>query len=335
MRIIDSHFHWQPPEISDALSKRTEFPRCEADGQGGYRFYRKAGVKSAHRTAAWYDLDRQFEYMDKLGRGKIDVISSMGPFSVFYSELPVEEGREGALAWNEVMAGAQRKFADRFWGTAAVPLVDTQVALDVMNDAILRLGLVGVNLPCSIGEDPLIDHPRLEPFYDRVEELDVPLILHPTDSLYGEEFSKGYAGTLHATLGRVVEVSAAATRLILSGIMERHPNLKVLVTHVGGALPYQAGRYDKNGGPAKLPEPPSHYIKRFYTDLVAPSALAMKFALEFFGIDHVTYGTDYPCWMPHEALELFDAQDVSQPDREKIFSGNAMKLFKLRQPVTV
>jgi aminocarboxymuconate-semialdehyde decarboxylase len=335
MRIIDSHFHWQPPEISDALSKRTEFPRCETDGQGGYRFYRKAGVKSAHRTAAWYDLDRQFEYMDKLGRGKIDVISSMGPFSVFYSELPVDEGRDGALAWNEVMAGAQRKFADRFWGTAAVPLVDTQVALDVMNDAILRLGLVGVNLPCSIGEDPLIDHPRLEPFYDRVEELDVPLILHPTDSLYGEDFSKGYAGTLHATLGRVVEVSAAATRLILSGIMERHPNIKVLVTHVGGALPYQAGRYDKNGGPAKLPEPPSHYMKRFYTDLVAPSALAMEFALKFFGIDHVTYGTDYPCWMPHEALELFDAQDVSETDREKIFSGNAMKLFKLRQPVTV
>jgi aminocarboxymuconate-semialdehyde decarboxylase len=335
MRIIDTHFHWQPPAISDGLCKRTEFPRVEADGQGGYRFYRKPGVKTAHRSSAWYDIDRQFEYLDGLDRGQIDVISSMGPFAVFYSELSVEEGREGALAWNEAMAGAQRKFADRFWGTAAVPLVDTQVAIDVMNDAIGRLGLVGVNLPCSVGDDPLIDHPRLEPFYDRVEELDVPLILHPTDSLYGEDFSKGYGGTLHATLGRVVEVSAAATRLILSGIMARHPNLKVLVTHTGGVLPYQAGRYDKNGGPAKLPEPPSTYIKRFYTDLVAPHALGMEFALKFFGVDHVTYGTDYPCWMPHEALELFDELDVSQADREKIFSGNARNLFKLRQPVAV
>lgn len=335
MRIIDTHFHWQPPAISEALSKREGYPRSEADGKGGYRFYRAPGVKTAHRSAAWYDLDRQFAYLDGLNRGKIDVVSSMGPFAVFYSELPVDEGKERSIEWNETMAQAQRTHADRFWGTAAIPMVDTQVAIDVLNDAILRLGLVGANLPCSVGDDPRIDHPRLEPFYDRVEELDIPLILHPTDSLYGKDFSEGYGGTLHATLGRVVEVSAAATRLILSGIMERHPRLKVLVTHTGGVLPYQAGRYDKNGGPAKLAEKPSTYIKRFYTDLVAPHALGMEFALKFFGADHVLYGTDYPCWMPHEALELFDAQDVSQADREKIFSGNALELFKLRAPVAV
>ena len=65
----------------------------------------------------------------------------------------------------------------------------------------------------------------------------------------------GYDGALHLSLGRVIEVSVAAMRLIFSGVMERHPNLKIVMSHTGGALPYQAGRMDKNGKAAKLPGP--------------------------------------------------------------------------------
>ena len=65
----------------------------------------------------------------------------------------------------------------------------------------------------------------------------------------------GYDGALHFSLGRVIEVSVAAMRLILSGMMERHPNLKIVMSHTGGALPYQAGRMDKNSKAAKLPRP--------------------------------------------------------------------------------
>ena len=149
-------------------------------------------------------------------------------------------------------------------------------------------------------------HERLEPFYDRVEELGLPLFLHPTDAVFADMLSDGYGGALHLSLGRVVEVSVAAMRLVFSGIMERHPNLKLVMSHTGGALPYQAGRMDKNGKKANLPELPSTYLKRIYTDTVTPHAIGMKFAVEFFGADHVMYGSDYPCWSPADALRFFD-----------------------------
>ena len=86
-----------------------------------------------------------------------------------------------------------------------------------------------------------LDAERLEPFYARVAELGVPLFLHPTDAVF-QDILEGYNGALHLSLGRVIEVSVAASRLILSGLMERHPNLKVVLSHTGGALPYQSGR---------------------------------------------------------------------------------------------
>jgi aminocarboxymuconate-semialdehyde decarboxylase len=335
MRIVDSHFHWRPRSILEDLCERTGYPRAERDGNGGYFYVRKPGLITSNSWAAWYDLDAELAHMDTLGRGVIDVVNSIGPFSIHYSELPVDEGREAALVYNEHNAEAQRKHAGRFWGTAAVPLVDTATAIDVMDHAILKLGLVGVNVPCSIGDDPRIDAERLEPFYDRVEELGVPILLHPTDAMFFENFNEGYGGALHLSLGRVVEVSVAAARLIFSGIMERHPKLKVVMSHTGGALPYQAGRLDKNGKQAKLAEPPSVYLKRMYTDTVSPHSLGMKFAIDFFGADHVMYGTDYPCWMPADALRLLDEIGIPQDDQLKIFSSNARELFNLRVPANV
>src|SRR3989440_9452856 len=143
----------------------------------------------------------------------------------------------------------------------------------------------------------------------------------------------GYGGALHLTLGRVIEVSVAAMRLVLSGVMERHPKLKVVMSHTGGALPYQSGRMDKNAGKAKLSQPPSTYIKRMYTDTVSPHALGMKFAIEYYGIDHVMYGTDYPCWEPATALALLNELGLSKEDQDKLFYSNARRILGLRDPV--
>jgi aminocarboxymuconate-semialdehyde decarboxylase len=331
MRILDSHFHWRPREVLEALCDRKTYPKAERDGKGGYHHWRRPGFGS-HTWADWYDLDKQFEHLDTLGVGTIDVINSIGPFSIHFSELPVGEGREAAIEYNELTAAVQQKYPGRYWATAAVPLVDTATAIEVLDHSILKLGMVGVNLPGSVGDDPRIDAERLEPFYARVEELGVPLMLHPTDAIFQEMLSDDYDGALHASLGRVVEVSVAAMRLIFSGIMERHPNLKIVMSHTGGALPYQAGRLDKNGKKANLAEPPSVYVKRLYTDTVSPHALGLKFALEFFGPDHVMYGTDYPCWMPSEALRLLDEIGIPKDDQEKLFSNNARNLFNLRVP---
>jgi aminocarboxymuconate-semialdehyde decarboxylase len=231
------------------------------------------------------------------------------------------------------MACAQKKHAGRLWASAAVPLIDTRIAIEVLNDAVGRLGLMGVNMPGSIGADPRIDAERLEPFYARVEELGLPLFLHPTDAVFADALT-GYDGSLHLSLGRVIEVSVAAMRLVLSGILERHPKLKVVMSHTGGALPYQSGRMDKNTPKAKLPKPASTYLKRMYTDTVSPHAAGIRFAIEYYGIDNVMYGTDYPCWEPAQALGLIDDLNLSSQDKQKLFYDNARRILGLRDPAT-
>lgn len=328
MRIIDSHFHWWPRTIFDELCKRTTYPLCQRNGRGGYNYVGHEGRPSLNSWAEWFDLDKQLEHMDGLGHD-VSVVCSLGPFSIYFSDLPPEEGRDAAFRWNEEMAGAQRKYPGRVWASAAVPLTDTNIAIEVLDHAIHKLGLMGVNIPGSIGRDTRIDAERLAHFYARVEELGVPLFLHPTDAVFGDDL-EGYGGALQLSLGRIIEVSVAASRLVFSGLMERHPKLKIVMSHTGGALPYQSGRMDKNGKNAKLPRPPSTYIRRMYTDTVSPHSAGMKFALDYYGIDNVMYGSDYPCWDPATALKLIDEIDLSETEKEKLFTRNARRILGLR-----
>ena len=118
MHIIDSHFHWWPRSVSERFCKRKTFPRAHVNDRGGYTYLRedKADYVLSSWTE-WFDLDRQLETMDKLGH-QVDVVLSIGPFSVFFSELPPDEGREAAIHWNEEMAGAQKKYPGRVWASA-------------------------------------------------------------------------------------------------------------------------------------------------------------------------------------------------------------------------
>ena len=99
--------------------------------------------------------------MDGLGH-EVDLVCSTGPIGVCFSDLPPEEGRDLATLWNEEMAGVCRKYPGRIWATGAVPMVDTKIALEVMDHAVNKLGMVGMNLPGSVGSDTAIDSPRLE-----------------------------------------------------------------------------------------------------------------------------------------------------------------------------
>ena len=331
MRIIDSHFHWWPRPIFDRLCRREGFPRAVVNNRGGYAYLRKSTDKTPLNTwAEWFDLDKQLAYMDTLGY-QVDVVCSIGPFSICFSDLPPDEGRDAAIEWNEYMAGAQRQYPNRLWASAAVPLTDTRTAIEVLDHAVEKLGLMGVNVPGSIGDDPHIDAERLEPFYARVEELGVPIFLHPTDAVF-HDILEGYDGALHLSLGRVIEVSVAASRLILSGLMERHKKLTIIMSHTGGALPYQSGRMDKNSKKARLAKPTSAYIKRMITDTVSPHSLGIKFAIDYYGIDHVMYGTDYPCWDPAACLRFLDEIDLSEAAKHKLFYGNARRILGLRDP---
>jgi aminocarboxymuconate-semialdehyde decarboxylase len=333
MRIVDSHFHWWPRAVFEELCKRKDYPRAERNDKGGYTYWRSEGSPPRFNLGAeWCDLDDQLAYMDTLGY-EIDVVCSVGPLSVHFSDLPAEEGRDAAMLWNEEMARAQRAHPGRVWASAAVPLVDTRIALEVVDHALDKLGLIGVNLPGSVGSDARIDAERLEPFYARLAERGVPVFLHPTDAVFADMLSDGYGGALHLSLGRVIEVSTAAMRLVFSGLMERHPGLKIVMSHTGGALPYQSGRMDKNGKAAKLPKPPSSYLHSMYTDTVSPHMMGIKFAIEYYGVDRVMYGSDYPCWDSAEALRLLAEVGLSEADRRKVLNDNARRILGLHDPV--
>jgi aminocarboxymuconate-semialdehyde decarboxylase len=337
MHIIDSHFHYFPRVFFEQLCARGGYPRAERNAKGGYSYLRTEGREPIlNLGSVWFELDKLLERMNEDGH-EVDVISSIGPISVHFSDVPREQGRKDAMLWNEDIAEAQRRYPGRFWGIGAVPLTDGKVAVEVLDHAVKDLGLLGVNIPSSVGDGGRIDDPQLEPFYDRLEELGAVLYLHPTDTLLSNILD-GYDGALLISLGRVMDVSIAASRLIFSGIMERHPNLRVYMSHTGGVLPYQSGRLDKTTPQAgvgsfsrgvRLPQPPSNYIKRMYTDIVQPNVTGMRFAIDYFGIDHIIYGADYPCWNPSIALTMFNEIGLSEEDQQKIFVGNAKRFFAL------
>ena len=113
MHIIDSHFHWWPRSIFERLCKRQEFPKARVNQRGGYDYMRRTeSGQHLNSWAEWFDLDKQFEYMDGLGH-RVDVVCSIGPFSVSFSDMPVEEGRDYAMMWNEEMSAAQKKYPGR------------------------------------------------------------------------------------------------------------------------------------------------------------------------------------------------------------------------------
>jgi aminocarboxymuconate-semialdehyde decarboxylase len=329
VRAIDTHFHWYPASLYERLSQRAEYPRAVKVGNG-FRYLYTAD-QGGDRSPIWLDLEGGFAAAEAASGPETTVINTTGTFEGLLEQLPLDLGLELATQYNEQVAAAQQQHPGRFYGTAAVPLRDTREALAVLDHAIGSLGLVAVNLPALAGSEP-IDVPRLQPFYARVAELGVPLIVHPTDTVFAETLS-AYNGDLFRAIGRTLDTSVTVLRLIFSGTMERHPDLKVLHTHSGGLLPYQVGWIDKSPyadkGIASLPHPTSDYIKRIFVDTVAPEPLTIRTAIEFYGIDNIVYGTDYPCWSCAKSFDVLNGSALSAAQLQQILSVNATRLFKL------
>lgn len=324
MRVIDSHYHWYPRAHFEKLAALAEYPRAVRDGDG-YKYYFNNGRSYIPIPAVWFDLDAGLAASDATGHD-ITAVGTTGVLAGMLDQTPLAAAVELAADYNEQLAMAQCAYPGRFFGTAAIPLTDTREAVALLDHAVTELGLIGVNLPPVTAGNESVDAARLEPFYDRVEELGVPLIVHPTD-LVLDEVLAGYDTGIQRSLGRLVDSSVTVLRLIFSGIMERHPGLKVMHTHGGGVLPYQAGRIDKNARIKGLPELPSTYLRRTYVDTVCPQELTVRTAVEFYGADHVMYGTDYPCWSPKAAVAVIDGARLSEADTGRVLRDNAADLL--------
>jgi aminocarboxymuconate-semialdehyde decarboxylase len=147
MRILNSHVHWLPRSVFEDLCKRKKgYPRAERNSAGGYNLYAtygNVGVGGWGRNI-WFDLDDHLRHFDATGH-QIDFICSLGPFSTFFSEIPLADGVYYSQMYNDEMAGAQRKHPGRVWTSGVVPLQDTQATIDELDRMVNKLGMIGVN----------------------------------------------------------------------------------------------------------------------------------------------------------------------------------------------
>ena len=177
------------------------------------------------------------------------------------------------------------------------------------------------------------DEPEFRPLFARAVEFDVPILLHPAKPVT-TEFVKGYEMT--SSLGNMFDNTIALTRIIMSGILDEFPKLKLVCPHLGGTLPYIVGRLDHQTqvlkrGPAYLTRTPSEYLKSIWLDVVSPLPLAIKFAREFMGPDRLLFSSDHP-WVEPGLIDCVKRAGLSAEEQEKIFSANARNVFRIWRP---
>ena len=177
--------------------------------------------------------------------------------------------------------------SDRISVLGAVPLDEPQRAAEMLP------GLPGVEIPASVGGDYL-GHERFEPFWAAAEATGAVVFIHPTTRAF--DWPDYY---LWNTVGNPFETTVTAAHMVMAGVMERHPALKVVLAHGGGALPWLRGRLRHAheaiaAAKTRLRESPDDSIRRFYFDTVTHDPAVLRALAEFAGADHIVLGTDHP-----------------------------------------
>jgi aminocarboxymuconate-semialdehyde decarboxylase len=274
------------------------------------------------------DAGTKLDDMDRMG---VDMaVLSASPLS-YHAWAVGEDGARLARIQNEAMGAMAVRFPDRFLVLATVPLQDMNLCLTELTYAIKHLGHRGVMIQSNFqGRD--LDHPYFEPFYNRMEELDVPLFLHPHD-VAGYERCRDYY--LTNLIGNPLDTTIAVSRMLLGGVFERHPALKVCLVHGGGQFPYIMGRLDhgyreRSEVRKHAAREPSAYLSQIWFDTTTHWDRALGFLIREFGDDHVYLGSDYPFDMAdREGVQRVKRVVASPEAREKILSGNMANLLHL------
>lgn len=274
-----------------------------------------------------YSLERKLAAMDAAGVA-VSVLSLNLPAPDL---LPPAVAAEAARLGNDELAAWCARHPDRFAGIAVLPLPDVDAAIAETDRAVDTLDLRGVFVPSHLAGGIPLDDPRLEPFYAHLAARGLPLVLHPAIPTWAAPLADY---NMIPMLGFMVDTAAAMLRLILGGVLERHPALQVVHPQVGGVLPYLMGRVEeqtevKRRGRDHISRPPGDYYRRVYLDLASPSALALDFAYRYSGPDRLLFATDHP-WLDIPAiLEAVEACGWPEEAVAQTLWRNADRLFRL------
>lgn len=317
--VIDCQWHWYPRAACEAQLKRTSHPLWRRDGDG-YLFEPTSGEVWRYGPD-YVDLDRQLEIMAAAG---IDTAVVSPVIAADVSALDVGDAREMCAIYNEEIARAQRLYPGRIYGLAMVPAQDAEAAIETLDDAVRRLGLVGVLMHSNVDGGSIADR-SLWPFYARAEKLGIPVFLHPTRTA-AEGRVTDYA--LEHPLSYMFETTIAALSLIVGGVLDAFPGLDVVHPHFGGTLPYLVDRVDvyRRLGRWQLERPVAEYLPRFYTDTVSESPGALRMAIEAYGVQRMLFASDFPYFPAADGVR-FVQENLAPADAEQVFAGNARRLL--------
>ena len=298
------------------------------------------------------DLDKRFEIMDRYP-GYVQVLTLASP--PLEAVADAQTTPELARMANDELAELVHHYPDRFPAfVASLPMNNPDATLLEIDRAIGQLGATGVQIFTNVNGRPL-DAVEYQPLFERMAQVGLPVWMHPArpDSFadyVGENRSKF---DIWWAFGWPYETAAAMARLVFSGLFDRYPEMRIITHHLGGMVPHFAGRVggglDQLGArtnnvqdrqaKARLQRRPIDYFRLFYGDTALfGAAHAVECGLEFFGPEHVLFGTDMPfdpeggLGFVRDTIASVEAIRVSEATRSAIYAGNARRMLRLQLP---
>jgi predicted TIM-barrel fold metal-dependent hydrolase len=336
MKKIDFEAHFATQEWVTKMSENKGYPRYIRDN------------KTNARRIEWGDGaiepigDILLNKLLDLGEGRLKTMDANGiDMQALTLTIPGVEQLEPSIGTplarktNDALAEAIKRYPDRFLGFAALAPQSPEEAADELERAVTTLDLKGWKTHSNYGENYL-DDKKYWPIFERAAKLDVPVYLHPSyPSVPQLKTSYGWALS-GAPFGFGIETAMSMMRLVLSGIFDKYPNLKIILGHLGEALPFLLARmdypyvipwFDRSTIPP-LEKKPSDYFRNnvFVTTSGNYYKPAFMCTYEAMGIDRILLGTDYPYEDPKVCMGFLEGLSLSQEDKDKIYCRNAMQV---------
>lgn len=293
--ITDVHAHLLMPGLHAEVERRA--PQLVAEAaeldlrRNGAASQAVSGRMVGARIGMLTDVSVRLTEMDRQGVERQWV--SVSP-NHFYQWAPEELATWVAGESNRLVAEHVAQAPERLVGLGVVPLQHPTRIVEFLDDAVLGHGLAGVEISSFAG-DVELSNVRLEPFWERAAELGAIVFLHPFGCSLDERLDRYY---LANTVGQPVENAVALSHLIFSGVLDRHPDLKIVAAHGGGYLPTAIGRSDHawqvRPDAQKCTYAPSSYLRRIWFDTVVHDPLALRNLVAAAGASRVVLGSDYP-----------------------------------------